>query len=284
MPNECAAQRVKKTNKQDLLYRIPFIIRLAHWLVALALFFLLLSGFQIFNAHPALYWNNASDFDRPFFQIGATETDEQQAVGVIQLGNLRFKTTGFFGVVKDSDGQVQARAFPGWLTIPSNQDLASGRRWHFFFAWFLVVSTVLYLLGNLMRNRGLRDLVPSSQQWRKIGRSVWEHLKFRVGHEGEQGHYNILQKLAYLATMFALIPLIVATGLAMSPFVDAAFPWLPILFGGRQAARALHFFVSIALVLFFLVHLLMVILAGPLNELRSIITGWYRPRPVSPTE
>jgi thiosulfate reductase cytochrome b subunit len=86
----------------------------------------------------------------------------------------------------------------------------------------------------------------------------------------------VLQKLAYLSVLIVTIPGMVLTGMTMSPALNAAMPWLLDLFGGRQSARSLHFIFAVGLVLFVLVHLLMVLLAGPLNEIRSMITGRFR--------
>jgi thiosulfate reductase cytochrome b subunit len=92
--------------------------------------------------------------------------------------------------------------------------------------------------------------------------------------------YNTLQKLSYFGVIFLLLPVVILTGLTMSPGMDAAWPWLLDLFGGRQSARSIHFIVAFLLVLFVLVHVVMVVLAGPVNEVRSMLTGWYRvPKP-----
>ncbi len=266
-------------NGRTLIYRIPGLVRATHWVIALALFVLLLSGLQIFNAHPALYWGDASDFKHPFLEVGAQDGGEGAARGFVRVGPLRAGTTGFLGVVDDGAGQRTARALPRWLTLPKDQDLASGRRWHFFFAWVLTISILLYFVANFIRGRIGRDLWPSRDELRGIVRSIWEHLRFRVPEGEEARHYNILQKLAYLTIMFGVIPLVIVTGLAMSPAMDAAFPWLPQMLGGRQSARSLHFISTVILVLFFGVHILMILVAGPLNELRSIVTGWFVIRP-----
>lgn len=262
-------------NGRKLVYRIPALVRAAHWAIALALFVLLLSGLQIFNAHPALYWGDVSYFNHPFLEIGAQDEGDGAQRGFVRLGPLRASTTGFLGVVDDGNGQSQPRAFPRWITLPKDQDLASGRQWHFFFAWVLTVSIAAYVIANIIGQRGRRDLLPSRSQLRGIGRSILEHLRLRIPEGEEARHYNILQKLAYLSIMFGVIPLVIATGLAMSPAIDAAFPWLPQMLGGRQTARSLHFFGTVVLVLFFFVHILMIVVAGPLNEMRSIITGWF---------
>ena len=234
------ADRSQK-NGRTLIYRTPGLVRATHWVIALALLVLLLSGLQIFNAHPALYWGDASDFKHPFLEVGAQDGGEGAARGFVRVGPLRAGTTGFLGVVNDGAGQPTARAFPRWLTLPKDQDLASGRRWHFFFAWVLTVSLAAYFIGNFIGQRLRRDLWPSRNKLRGIVRSTWEHLRFRIPEGEEARHYNILQKLAYLSIMFGIIPLVIVTGLAMSPAIDAAFPWLPQLLGGRQTARSLHF-------------------------------------------
>ena len=262
-------------NGRTLIYRIPALVRATHWIIALALLVLFLSGLQIFNAHPALYWGDVSEFKHPFLEIGAQDAGDGAPRGFARVGSLRVGTTGFLGVVNDGTGQPQARAFPRWLTLPADQDLASGRRWHFFFAWVLTLSMVGYTAANMIGRRLGRDLWPSRDELRKIGRSIREHLRFRVPKGEEARHYNILQKLAYLSIMFGIVPLVIVTGLAMSPAMDAAFPWLPQMLGGRQTARSLHFFSTAVLVLFFGVHILMILVAGPLNEMRSMITGWF---------
>lgn len=100
-----------------------------------------------------------------------------------------------------------------------------------------------------------------------------DHLRLRFEHGRK---YNTLQKIAYSVVFFILFPLIIATGLTMSPGADSGFPWLLELFGGRQTARSIHFLTMSALVLFFVIHIIMVVLAGPINEIRQMITGRYR--------
>ena len=109
---------------------------------------------------------------------------------------------------------------------------------------------------------------------------MWKDIKDHAALRFPTGEaalaYNILQKMAYGGVLFVLLPGIVLTGMAMSPAIDAAFHWLPDLLGGRQSARSLHFLCAAGLVAFFIVHIIMVVLAGPINEVRSMITGWYR--------
>ena len=165
--------------------------------------------------------------------------------------------------------------FPGWATIPSYQDLASGRLWHFFFAWLLVINGALYLSVTIFSRHLVRDLVPTRAELAHIGHSITEHLRLRFPKGEEAKRYNVLQQLAYLIVIFVLLPLVVITGLCMSPRMDANLPWLPELFGGRQSARTMHFLAAAGLFLFFLVHVVLVVLSGFWNNMRSMITGRY---------
>jgi thiosulfate reductase cytochrome b subunit len=170
---------------------------------------------------------------------------------------------------------LQARGFPAWLTLPSYQDLATGRRWHFFFAWLLVLNGAVYLSYAVASGHFRRDLLPTGPQLRLIGRTIRDHLLLRFPRGDEARHYNVLQKLAYLAVALALLPLVILTGLTMSPGINAAFPELLTFFGGRQSARTIHFLAASGLVLFVVVHVAMVMLSGAWNNLRSMITGTY---------
>src|SRR5277367_166709 len=200
-----------------------------------------------------------------------------ESLGMVRIGSHDIPTTGLLGVSKDSHGDLAERGFPAWATIPSYQDLATGRRWHFFFAWVLVFSSALYFLLSFATRHLQRDLLPTRTQWslKGIARDFWDHIRLRFPTGEAARHYNSLQKLAYLAVLFILAPMILATGLTMSPGLDAGFPWLLNVFGGRQSARILHFICATTVVLFIIVHLAMVLLAGPINELRSMLTGRY---------
>lgn len=252
-----------------LIYRQRILTRVTHWVWAISLFFLLLTGLQIFNAHPALYVGLESGFeyDNAILRINAVETAAGLR-GVTTLGGLEFDTTGALGVSGDGD----VRAFPAWATIPSNQSLATGRVIHFFFAWILVVTLAVWAVASFW-NRHIKELIPTGADLRGLPRDIADHARLRFHHTAR---YNVLQKLAYAGVLFVLLPLMILTGLSMSPSFNATAPWLLEIFGGRQTARTIHFIVMVLLVGFFLIHMAMILAAGPLNELRSIITGWYR--------
>lgn len=256
-----------------LIYRQSAWTRLTHWLWAISLFFLLLSGLQIFNAHPALYFGKQSGFgfDNSVLVIGAENTANGPA-GFATVFGEKFDTTGVLGL-SSRDGRVEARAFPAWATVPSYHDLATGRVVHFFFAWLLAGTLLVWFAASLVNGHLWRDIVPKRSDAGNFGRDLWDHLRLRFHHARE---YNTLQKLSYAGVMFVLLPLMIVTGLAMSPGINAAIPGMTDIFGGRQTARTIHFAVMLLLVLFFIVHIVMILAAGPFNELRSIVTGWYR--------
>lgn len=265
----------------QLIYRQSGWTRLTHWSWAVAAFFLLLSGLQIFNAHPALYIGDQSGFgfDNAVLVLGATNENEQ-AKGYTQLFGTRFDTTGFLGVSADN-GEATERGFPAWATIPSYLDLATGRVVHFFFAWMLAITLTVWLAASAWSGHLRRDLVPTAADLKALPADVADHARLRFHHARR---YNPLQKLAYAGVLFGLFPLLVLTGLSMSPTMNSALPWLPELFGGRQTARTIHFLAMLMLVGFFLVHMLMILAAGPINELRSIVTGWYRAEADAPRD
>lgn len=257
------------TADQPLVYRTRLPVRIWHWINALTIFVMLMSGATIFNAHPRLYWGKfGANYERAWFAIGHRGQE-----GYLYLSGVEIPTTGFLGWTENS-----TKAFPPLLTIPNYYSLAEGRQWHFFFAWVLVISTVLFVIYAIFSRHLSRDLALTREERKPahLWHDIKEHarLHFPTGEAAKA--YNPLQKIAYLGVIFVLIPLVILTGMTMSPNLNAAFPWLLDLFGGRQSARSIHFLCAAGFLGFILVHLMMVVLAGPFNELRSIITGWYR--------
>jgi len=259
------------------------VTRLTHWLNVLCFSFLLMSGLQIFNAYPRLHWGQyGADADPAFIAIGANEIGGEP-YGFVKIGGVSIPTTGVLGLSK-MDGEWTPRAFPDWLTLPSYQDLAAGRRWHFFFAWAFVFNGFVYLAYGLFSGHFHRDLAPDHHELasRHLWREIVDHARLRFPAGEHARRYNALQKLTYIAIIAGLLPLMVLTGLTMSPGMDAACPVLLDIFGGRQSARTLHFISASLLVLFVVVHLAMVVLSGPWNNMRAMITGRYAIRQQEP--
>lgn len=254
------------------IYRHRLPARLCHWVTALCLLVLVPSGLQIFNAHPALYWGERSDRERPIFALRAVPTDDDEIRGVTEILGHGFDTTGVLGASTE-DGERVARGFPAWATLPGSQWLAMGRRWHLFFAWVLVVNGLAFGVWAVVSRHATRDLIPGPRDLAGLGPSLRDHLRLRFP-AGER-HYNVLQKMAYVSVVGILGPLIVLTGLAMSPWMDAAVPILPAMFGGRQSARTVHFALAFAFIGFTAMHLFMVAATGVWNNVRSMATGWF---------
>jgi Ni/Fe-hydrogenase b-type cytochrome subunit len=213
--------------------------RVWHWVNAVAFFILLGSGLGISNAHPRLYWGRyGANFDHAWAQLPH---------------------------------------FPGWLTIPASYNLAISRRWHLMFALVLAFGLLAFLIASLV-NRHVRRLALRRQDVsaRHLAEDVRDHWNFRFHDPDDPGAYNSLQKWSYILVLFVALPAMILTGLALSPGMDAAWPWLLDLFGGRQSARSVHFIAACLLGGFAVIHLALVILAGAGNELRSMITGRWR--------
>lgn len=217
-----------------VVQRHSAVVRVTHWINVICVFTLILSGIQILNAHPALYWGSQSHFADPW---------------------LRFPA-----------------GLPGWPKLPGARDLAGGRNLHFFFAWLFVINGVIYLLNGFIARHFARDLTPTRAELANIVDVAKEHAKLHFPHERR---YNVIQQLAYLSVIFVLLPLMLITGLTMSPGMNAALPWLLDLLGGRQSARTLHFISASLIVGFIVVHVVLVLISGVWNNLRSMITGRY---------
>ncbi len=242
--------------------RHSLLVRITHWINVIALAALLMSGLQIFNEHPALYWGKSSYTGEPaLLEVkGGLPWGKSSETGKPALVELESK-------------------FPSWMIIPSGQNLAMGRRWHFFFAWLFVINGLVYVVHSIVSRHLGRDLKPTRDDWRGIGRSIKDHLLLRQPRGEEARRYNVIQKLAYLLLIFGLFPIVVLTGWSMSPWLNSIFPGWVDLLGGRQSGRTLHFIAAWLLVSFVLVHVFEVVITGFWNNLRSMITGRYRVSP-----
>ena len=259
-------------------YRHSLPVRIMHWCNVVFLATLLMSGLNIFDAHPALYWGKSSyNGTPPIFELLSKENDEDEDIsGFTRILSHEFNTTGFLGASRDSEGELTERSFPSWLTIPDNRWLSMARRWHFFIAWLLVINGIAFVTYAIVSRHLQRDLVPTRRDWRSIGRTIIDHLLFRHPKGEAAKNYNVLQKCAYLAVIFFLLPVMILMGLGMSPALDALSAGWVDIFSGRQSIRTIHFILAWALVLFVIIHVFMVIITGFWNNLRSMITGYYR--------
>jgi thiosulfate reductase cytochrome b subunit len=218
-------------------------VRITHWLTALAFLALLVTGLEIVVSHPRFYWGEVGNVNTaPLFQIPIP-------------ASRSLVPTGYGYTMPDQNG---------W-----------SRYLHFQSAWLLVLTGLLYVGVGLLRGHFRRELVPAPSELsaKRLMASLVDHLRFQRPGPEQAWSYNVLQRLAYLLIVFVGFPLIIWTGLAMSPSFVSAFPWTVNVLGGQQSARTLHFFLTGALVLFLLVHVLMVIVAGFWSRMRAMISG-----------
>jgi thiosulfate reductase cytochrome b subunit len=256
--------------ERKVVYRHSLATRVTHWAFFVAFLALVSSGLQIFNAAPFLDASDKTDVHRRVLSIEAP----REGTGELKISGLTFNTTGFLGWGDDGMGGRTSRAFPAWLTIPAYQSLADGRRWHLFFAWIMVIAGAAYLVFGFAR-RDLAQLILRPADIPKILPMQLYYLRLRKTPP-PHGKYNPLQKTAYTAVLFVFAPLMVLSGLALSPGFDAWMPWLVHGLGGRQFARLWHFVATIALCGFFATHVMLVATTGVFNHLRSMVTGYYR--------
>jgi thiosulfate reductase cytochrome b subunit len=223
--------------------RHSLLVRITHWITTLCFFALLITGAEIVVSHPRFYWGETGNIlTTPLFKIPIPSS-------------RALVPTGYGYVLPDQNG---------W-----------SRALHFQAAWIAVLTGLLYLIFGFISGHFRKDLFPAKpdRSWRSFSASIKNHLLFKKPNEADAWSYNPPQRLAYLFVIFILFPLVIWTGLALSPAFDSAFPAAVTLLGGRQSARTLHFFISIALTLFLIVHVVMVYLAGFWTRTRAMITG-----------
>lgn len=223
----------------ELVKRHRVSTRIWHWVNAIAIIVMLMSGMMISNAHPHLYWGQyGANFDQSWFD---------------------------------------PPHFPGWATIPSEYNLALARHWHLAFAWVFAFGLLGHMVVSII-NRHARDLALRAKEltpghlWAEVKHHA--QLKFPTGVESLK--YNTLQKITYIGVLGVLLPLLILTGMCLSPGLSPITGWAIDLFGGRSSARSIHFICAGAVAAFIVLHLVLVLLAGPYNEIRSMVTGKFR--------
>lgn len=219
------------------------LVRVTHWITTLCFIALLVSGFEIVISHPRFYWGETGNVLTPtLFKLPIPSSRS-------------LVPTGYGYVLPDQNG---------W-----------SRYLHFQAAWVVVLTGLLYVISSFFTGHLRKNLLPDGADlsWREFSTAMAKHLRFKRPSAPEAWSYNLLQRLSYLFVIFVLFPLVIWTGLAMSPAFVSAFPATVTLLGGRQSARTLHFFVSLALLLFVLVHVVMVFVAGFWSRMRAMITG-----------
>ena len=219
------------------------LVRVTHWLTTGCFFALLVSGLEIVVSHPRFYWGDTGNVLTP-------------ALFSLPIPSSRATVpTGYGYVLPDQNG---------W-----------SRYLHFEAAWVLVLTGALYVIWGASSGHFRRNLLPAAgdRSIPAFSRAVVRHLRFARPVAADAWSYNLVQRLTYILVIFVLFPLVIWTGLAMSPAFVAAVPSTVTILGGRQSARTLHFLVTVSLVAFLLVHVAMVWFAGFGTRVRAMITG-----------
>jgi len=240
VPSSAAAIPAKRATSRP---RHSALVRVTHWITTLSFLALLVTGVEILISHPRFYWGEAGNaLTPPLFKLPIPASRSSVP-------------TGYGYVLPDQNG---------W-----------SRYLHFQAAWVAVLTGLLYVISILFTGHLRRDLLPSrsDRSWRAFSTAIADRLRFKRASESEAWSYNLLQRLTYLFVIFVLFPLVIWTGLAMSPAVASVFPSAVSVLGGQQSARTIHFFVSVFLVLFLLIHVVMICLAGFRDRMRAMITG-----------
>jgi thiosulfate reductase cytochrome b subunit len=226
--------------------RHSLLVRVTHWLTAFCFFALLISGIEIVISHPRFYWG---------------ETGNPMMPSLFDLpipASRPWVKTGYDFVLPDQNG---------W-----------SRNLHFEAAWIVILTGFVYVISSLAGRHFRKNLLPARAGLARsaLWNDIVNHLRFRRPHESEAWSYNVLQRLSYLVVIFVLFPLVIWTGLAMSPAIQSVFPFIAAVCGGQQSARTIHFFVSLLLLVFVVVHLIMISMAGFAKRTRMMIAGGAR--------
>jgi thiosulfate reductase cytochrome b subunit len=239
----CISSAASAVPTTTVTLRHSALVRITHWITALCFLALLVSGAEIVISHPRFYW-------------GETGNDLTPTLFKLPIPASRALVPSGYGYLMPDQN--------GW-----------SRYLHFQSAWVVVLTGLLYAVSILLNGHLRKNLLPGKADlsWRAFSLAIAEHLLFKRPTEAEAWSYNLLQRFSYLFVIFVLFPLVIWTGLAMSPAFVSAVPTAVNVLGGQQSARTLHFFVSLALVLFLLVHVGMVWLAGFWTRMRAMITG-----------
>jgi thiosulfate reductase cytochrome b subunit len=221
------------------------LVRVTHWITTLCFLALLVTGVEILISHPRFYWGEAGNVNTPpLFKIPIP-------------ASRALVPTGYGYVLPDQNG---------W-----------SRYLHFQTAWVAVLTGLLYIIYSFFSGHLRKNLLPAEpdRSWRALASEIANHVRFKRPAAEEAWSYNLLQRITYLVVIFVLFPLVIWTGLAMSPAIASVFPSLVSVLGGQQSARTIHFFVSVFLFLFLLVHIVMICLAGFRSRMRAMIVGSY---------
>ncbi len=247
----------QNTNQENI--RHAGWVRGSHWIVTVSFAALAFSGFVILMCHPRLYWGEVgNDLTPALFELPISRNYQhggwEKSIPFSEAAGSPVSASRTYEIFNQN----------GW-----------GRSLHFLSAWFLVLTGAVYFLAGIFTGHFRRHLIPDSAEFtpRLIWRDVVNHIRMRIPKATHGPQYGLLQKCTYVAVIFFVLPMTVMTGLTMSPAVTAGYPILLKIFGGIQSARTIHFFTSITLTLFLVVHVVMIIKSGFKHQIRFMTFG-----------
>ncbi|ULQ50908.1 cytochrome b/b6 domain-containing protein [Flavihumibacter fluvii] len=223
-------------------------VKITHWIITLSFLALTFTGYEMLMVHPRFYWGEVgNDLTPALFELPVSRNYKHGGWD---------KSTPFY--------QQAGSPISASRTYDIFNQNGWGRSGHFLAAWFLVLTGLSYLVAGFVTGHFRRNLWPGSSEFtlQHLRQDLANHLKMKVPPATNGPHYGLLQKSTYLIVIFFLLPVIAITGLTMSPAITAAYPFLIKICFGAQSARTIHFFASVALVGFLIIHVVMVILSG----------------------
>ncbi len=248
------------TNTPEKTKHKPWV-KTSHWIITLSFLLLVFTGIEILMVHPRLYWGEVGNELTPALielpiSRNHNRSDWEEQVPFFDSENSP--------VSAGRNGEEEMFNENGW-----------GRSLHFLAAWFLVLTGLVYLILGIISGHfrkhiwpRIKELTPS-----QLFRDIRDHLKMKISPPTGGPQYGILQKIAYMSIVFISFPMAIITGFTMSPAITAAFPFLLEIFGGYQTARTIHFFTSIGLEVFLIMHIIMIISSGFKQHLRYMTLG-----------
>lgn len=232
-------------------------VKASHWIATLSFFALAVTGFEMIMVHPRFYWGEAgNDLTPALFELPVSRNYKHGGYEA---------TTPFFD---NANGPVSSNR-----TYNIFNQNGWGRSLHFLSGWILTITGIFYLVIGFISGYFRKHFWPQSWAFQDIKADLRRHWQGQIPQATGGPDYGLLQRFSYLGVIFFLLPLLTLTGMTMSPAITAAHPWLLTIFLGAQSARTIHFFASVALELFLVVHIVMIVKSGFKKQLQGMTTG-----------
>ena len=234
-------------------------VKTSHWIVTLSFFALIFTGVEMTMVHPRFYWGEVgNDLTPVLFELPVSRNYQhggwEKSVPFSDAVNAPVSASRTYDIFNQN----------GW-----------GRSLHFLAGWFLLVPGLIYFVAGIFTGHFRKHLWPKAKafSFRLFWNDIINHVRIQIPPATNGPHYGLLQKFSYVMVIFFLMPVIVMTGMTMSPAITAAYPFLLKLFFGAQSARTIHLLTSISLFIFLIVHVVMMIKSGFKQQIRAMTIG-----------